>query len=174
MLCKISKRIGARFFHFADSLYWERVMETTEAELRLKAFDTVLEWSKQILTLTTAILVLTATFIKSLIPASQSMVCKSLLWWSWFSLGLSIFAGLCVLGSIAADYNSAKNGTKLDIFDGRASWFGIAQVLLFMAGVGLFLSFAGANMSVVSPSQSVAETVRTPSIHDHAASRPGK
>ena len=149
-------------------------METTEAELRLKAFDTVLEWSKQILTITTAILVLSAAFIKNLVPDLQLMRCQSLLWMSWLSLLASIVTGICVLGSIAACYNSTKNYTKLDISVGGPKWFGMAQIILFMAGVGLFLLFAKTNMYGVPPSKSVAETAHAASTNDHAAGRPGE
>ena len=55
--------------------------EEITKDIKLKAFDTTLAWSKQIVTIASAALVLSATFIKDIL--SGAVVCNGLLVVSW-------------------------------------------------------------------------------------------
>src|SRR5258706_15750360 len=87
--------------------------EDPAVKLRLKAFDSVSEWSKQITTIASASLVLSATFIKDILAGHT--VHSGYLWTSWVLLLLTIIAGVFVLGALAARLNSGDPG-KLDVY----------------------------------------------------------
>jgi outer membrane protein OmpA-like peptidoglycan-associated protein len=115
------------------------------AEIRLKAFDSVSEWSKHITTIASATLVLSATFIKDII--SGHVVHQGYLSWSWGLLLCSIISSAGVLGSLIACLNKGEPG-QLDVYSPSIIITAVSQVVLFGVGMGLFICFVSANLSI--------------------------
>lgn len=119
-------------------------MGQDDKEIKIKAFETILEWAKQIITIAAATVVLSATFIKDIFGGK--IICKEVLLASWFSFLLSILVGVVVVGALAAHLNTGKVA-ELDIFRGSIKINALIQVILFMAGMVLFIAFVIANMA---------------------------
>ena len=111
-------------------------------EIELKAFDVVLEWTKQVVTIASATLVLSATFVKDML--SGKVVHQGCLTWAWVLLLVAVVSGVFVIGATVASLNKKD----LDAFGGMIGWTAIFQVVAFLIGMILFLYFAGANLSV--------------------------
>ncbi len=113
---------------------------------RLKAFDTIIEWPKQILTFAAAILVLSATFIRTIVPDPSEIVGELLLFISWFALLSSIMAGVVFMGKVAHTLDSATDTGQLNIW--KSQTVGLFQVILFFAGIVAFLVFVYCNLTL--------------------------
>jgi outer membrane protein OmpA-like peptidoglycan-associated protein len=133
--------------------------EDPATTLRLKAFDSVSEWSKQITTIASATLVLSATFIKDMLSGHTTST--GYLWTSWVLLLLTIVAGVFVLGTLAAPLNSG-NPNNLDVYSGPIAGAAIAQILLFLLGMGAFILFVVSNVSAVPAGNGNSQTPPTP------------
>jgi len=120
-------------------------MAATE-EAKLKAFDTVLEWAKQLVTISAALLVLSTTFIRNVVPDLSTMSAQGLLATSWGILLGSVILGVCVMGTLAASLNDTKDVSSLDVFETPIRVMGLLQFLLFLAGIGLFMCFVNSNL----------------------------
>jgi len=110
-----------------------------EGDTKLKAFDFVKDWAIQLITLASAILVLSATFYKDIF--SGAPVHRWLLEWSWFLLFLSILAGISVLGALSYELNEALEAKTLDVYRANVCW-----ASTFWVAVGLFVLFIFLNM----------------------------
>jgi len=119
-------------------------------ELRLKAFDTVSDWSKQVTTIASATLVLSATFIKDILGGHTEHTCY--LWTSWFSLLATVVVGVFVLGALASNLNDG-NPAQLDIYSGSILGASVVQILLFLIGMIAFILFVMSNLSAAPVKQ---------------------
>jgi outer membrane protein OmpA-like peptidoglycan-associated protein len=132
--------------------------EDPATKLRLKAFDSVSDWSKQITTIASATLVLSATFIKDMLSGHTTST--GYLWTSWVLLLLTIVAGVFVLGTLAAPLNRG-NPNNLDVYSVPIACAAIAQILLFLLGMGAFILFVVSNVSAV-PANPNSQTLPAP------------
>jgi len=119
----------------------------TKAEIQLKAFDSVLEWSKLLVTIASGTLVLSATFVKDIVAGH--VINWWPLWYSWIAFLVSSAFGICVVGALSAQLNRGEV-SALDVFKGSIRFTATIQVLAFLAGLGLFGWFAYANLGGVS------------------------
>src|SRR6476661_6739054 len=102
--------------------------EDPATTLRLKAFDSVSDWSKQITTIASATLVLSATFVKDLLSGHTIHSCY--LWTSWVLFLLSIVVGVAVLGTLVAPLNRGDQ-TQLDVYSPSIWGAALFQIGLF-------------------------------------------
>jgi hypothetical protein len=116
------------------------------AEIKLKAFDTLLEWTRQIAILASATIVLSATFTKDLIIGAP--VHGGRLFISWLLLGVSLGANIVVTGIVASELNATKDIATLDIFAPRIRFSFLAQICFFVVGMLLFVLFVFDNAAV--------------------------
>ena len=122
-------------------------MATAAEDARLKAFDTVLEWSKQIVTIAAALLIFSTTFIREVVPDNQEMLAQNALLTSWGFLLTSVIFGLLVMGALAASLNKTVKVATLDVFTLSSRIMSLLQFFLFLAGIVLFMWFVFCNMS---------------------------
>ena len=115
-------------------------------EMKLKAFDTVLEWSKQIVTLAAALLILSTTFIRNVVPDPAKMDAGGFLTAAWIILLVSVLFGICVMGGLASSLNKAKDDKELDVFVAPIRGMSMIQFVLFFLGIILFMVFVFCNM----------------------------
>jgi hypothetical protein len=104
---------------------------------RERAFDVVLEITKQVLTLATGIVVLSITFSKDFAthPSHSSRVVFG---WSWVTYAASILAGLLTLmASAGVQDAAAEQATEPSIRSGNLRVLGGTQLCLFFVGVVL-------------------------------------
>ncbi len=104
------------------------------------ALDTMVEMSKQLIGLSTGIIVVTISFIRFILPevglnSSTSFFVIA----AWILLIISIFCGFFSLGAIAATTNNEK---VFDIKKGHSRKFLQAQQVLFILAFVLFVVFA--------------------------------
>lgn len=116
-------------------------------DAKLKAFDTVLEWSKQIVTIAAALLIFSTTFIKEVVPDSETMSAQGVLIASWSTLLISVIFGICVMGALAASLNETQNVDELDVFEFQTRIMSLCQFFLFLVGIVLFMWFVLCNIS---------------------------
>lgn len=103
------------------------------------AFDAARDSSKQVLTLTTAILTLSITFSDKIVGLGNlTDADKSTLRWAWAVFGVSMVFGIWTL--LALTGSTAENGDE-SINDLSIRIPAIVQMLAFLAGVALFVVF---------------------------------
>jgi hypothetical protein len=117
---------------------------TSIAESRLKAFDLAGEWAKHITTLAIGTLVLSATFIKDVLPEGKPVDSSWLIFVAWALLGATSILGVLVQSALVAQLSRTRS--EPDIYDGTVRLFSALQFLLFFAGIGFFAAFAGINL----------------------------
>jgi hypothetical protein len=98
-----------------------------------RAFDVVTEITKQVLTLSTAIITITITFWKNF-ASNATQDARDLFAWSWVCYAGSILFGIFTL--MASAGNQAKKATPT-INAGNIRVFGVLQLLAFFAGIVL-------------------------------------
>ena len=130
-------------------------MDTEEA--KLKALDTVVEWTKQLITISAALLIFSTTFLREVVPTPGAIHAQPLLLLSWFFLLLSIFCGILVMGAIAGSLDRTKDVSTLTTGKSQIKGTGRFQLGLFFFGILLFMGFVLCNMPEES-SSSVKET----------------
>jgi len=116
----------------------------TSEDIKVKAFDTILEWSKQLITIASATIVLSATFVKDIF--SDTIVHQGWLFASWILFIFSIVVGILVIGSLAA-YLNTGDGSQLDVYKPSIWGTALAQGVFFLCGMGTFLWFVYSNVS---------------------------
>ena len=102
-----------------------------------KAFDFLQDATKQIITLATAILTFTITFLKD-IAKNADDVSRNLLTGSWIFLVVSAIAGLFVLLNMSGVLAKV---TKPDIYKGSIRFLSLAQLGAFALALVLALAF---------------------------------
>jgi hypothetical protein len=111
-----------------------------------KAFDFVADYTKQLITLATAIVTFMITFIDNVFKGS-SIVPKVLLLLSWFFYGLSIGFGIMRLMNLTGNLDPLpRSGVvpspNLTVTSTNVRYSGIAQIILFLAAI-LFTGIFG-------------------------------
>jgi len=115
----------------------------TEAELRIKSVDTALEWAKQIITLSSGILVVSGTFMKDLF--GEHIHGRTWLLVSWGAICVSIVAGLAFLGALCSML-SRKKPEGVHLYSQPAQALGFIHVLAFLVAMVAFAGFSWTNL----------------------------
>ena len=118
-------------------------MKEAEIDLRKKSLDFTLEWSKQIITLSTGIVVLSATFLSDMPSIKIGSV--NLLRISWGLFIVSILFGIVVIGGLIAQLNQGKP-EKINAFANPIRISSLIQIISFIGGLILFAIFAILNL----------------------------
>lgn len=116
-----------------------------------KSFDFANEIGKQIITLSTGILALSATFFEKIAKESGENI--SLLYWSWAFFILSIILGIITMGSLTSQL-SPKSETPNhvpSINSTNVKVPAVAQWLAFIAAMILFLIYVAKTNQSVCP-----------------------
>lgn len=109
-----------------------------EFERVAKAFDLAQDGSKQLLTLSAGIVVVTITFFSDF-GSHATLVAKILMAIAWFCYLISVTAGIFVLYTLAGNLQHGR----MDIYLNPTRLFSIVQLLIFL--LALFLTIvAGA------------------------------
>ena len=119
-----------------------------------RADEVALELIKQIVTLASGVLALSAAFIGTLPPVPQYFLC--LLALSWAALVVSILCGLKTISAIVKsrlDSNDSWSG-------GRGKRFAQCSHYSFLAGIAMFAAFAFLSLVIFSPKNDEAVTIR--------------
>lgn len=109
-----------------------------QEEIKLKAFETVLEWSKQFVTISSGTLVLSAIFIKDI--AGGQVSSPNLLIITWGCLLASVLAGIVVMGALSS-YLNKGSVSQLNVYSRTIRISALVQVITFFAGIVLFLAY---------------------------------
>lgn len=105
-----------------------------------KAFEFAQESTKQILTLSTAILTLTISFQKDIV-GSVAPADRWALKCAWVAYLVSIVCGLFTLMNLAGNLEKPGGGGEPTIYRGSIMTFSILQVISFGLGTGFTLWF---------------------------------
>lgn len=118
-------------------------------EYRFKAVDSAIEWSKQIITLSTGTLVLTGTFIKDIFTGDSAH--DTTIVWCWVFMSLAAILGIFFLGGISAMLNKASSSNEIDIFKLSSRILAFAHVFCFISGLICFIFYIHANFKNFTP-----------------------
>jgi hypothetical protein len=114
-------------------------------ELRKKAIDIAIEWTKQITTLATGTLVLSGTFIKDLFTGHVEWSIVIIV--SWMAMSLSALFGILYVGALIAVVSTAGNAADLDVNKNRnGRTVARIHIVAFMVGLVTFVTFITKNM----------------------------
>ena len=106
-----------------------------------KAFEFASETTKQLLTLSTAIIALTITFSKDFVREVPSAAINFLVW-SWLGYLLSILFGIWTLMALTGTLQPKRTGGKPpNIWGTNVTRPAGLQVLSFVAGLALTIAF---------------------------------
>jgi hypothetical protein len=105
----------------------------TQAELT-KQFDTAADIAKALLTLSTAILTLTITFLKD-ITTTATAADKVFLGVGWAFFFISICGGIWLLYAVLGSEKEIAAGTAHTVYDGNTAVPMAVQQLCFLVGV---------------------------------------
>ncbi|MDB5155645.1 MAG: hypothetical protein JWR50_352 [Mucilaginibacter sp.] len=118
-----------------------------------KAFDGALDLIKQLITLSTGTLALTATFIKDILklPDGHAIPHKAVLFITWGLMLLSIFCGLLAHGALTgtlegADIVNPQTGTtpkRISPYDSNIRIWALAQCIVFYLGIVMLIVYVG-------------------------------
>jgi hypothetical protein len=106
-------------------------------ENKKEALRSYVDLGKQQITLASAIIAFTATFIKDLTANAGSDAPDPILYVGWGSLFISVVAGLWLHGRGVSMWSESN----FDVDDDWLAWLGRAQQLAFMLGIALILIF---------------------------------
>lgn len=102
-----------------------------------RVFDLITEISKQVITLSTAVITLGITFNKEFIKPEQHCA-KFLLGTSWFFFIVAVFSALLTLTASAGVQGKTQQGTGPDPYSGNIRKIAAVQLIAFF--LGLFLT----------------------------------
>lgn len=105
------------------------------------AFDFASETTKQLLTLSTAIVVLPITFSKDVI-GSATDVMEAILLFSWVALLFSVLCGLWTLMALTGAIGQKDQAKDISIYDRNIANPAFLQVISFFFGLLLTIVFA--------------------------------
>jgi hypothetical protein len=130
----------------------------------LKSFDAVSDLVKQLITLSTAVIALTITFLTGVVrtvPPKASRNLKT----AWVLYCLTVLFGIGAMMAIAGTLGSTS-ATK-NIYQPNITWWVGLQVFTFMSGTGLVIAFGSASLKstsqIVQPSGAVPDGTPTAS-----------
>lgn len=107
-----------------------------------EVISAVLEWTKQITTLATGTLVLSATFITDILKGKIEYEC--ILITSWILFALSALLGILVMGNVCYLFSSRNKETP-SIYDGTTRLIANLHFFTFSFGLIGFVFFASVN-----------------------------
>lgn len=110
--------------------------ETTN---RTKAFDYVQDVTKQVLTLATAVVTITLTFLKDLAQDAPPDA-RTLLYIGWVLFGLSILAGVATLLNLTGHVEKAEEQAR-GIYASGIRIFSSLQLAFFVLAIGCTVYF---------------------------------
>jgi hypothetical protein len=110
-----------------------------------RSFDLAAEATKQLITLSTAVLMLTATLFNHLFQASsRAKVCIAV---SWVGFLLSIIFGIATLLALTGTLaGGSKPGRALSITKPNVRIMSFTQIGFFLIGMGLVIAAAISNL----------------------------
>jgi hypothetical protein len=117
-----------------------------DKDVLLKAYESARAWSSLIVTLSSAGIVFTAIFRRDFASPSESLEQTEFLFSAWIALGIAAALGVFFLGALTATLNKGSFA-DLDVFSTVKWWLGFAQLVAFMIGVTLVITFAYLNLS---------------------------
>jgi hypothetical protein len=106
-------------------------------ENKKEALRSYVDLGKQQITLASAIIAFTATFIKDLTATVGSDAPDLILYVGWGALFISVVAGLWLHGRGVSMWSESN----FDVDDDWLTWLGRAQQLTFTSGIALILIF---------------------------------
>jgi hypothetical protein len=118
--------------------------DESHSDTHLKAFDLAADWAKHITTLSIGTLVLSATFIKDVLPEGDSVDANWTLFVAWALLTTTAILGVLVQSALVAQLSRMKG--EPDVYAGTIRAFSSLQFLAFFAGIAFFAVFAGMNL----------------------------
>lgn len=105
------------------------------------SFASAAETSKQLITLSTALLALEITFAKDIMKAEFDKTAKCLLCASWVFLLLSVIAGVWTLLSLTGSLSQLKHITPKAIYGSNVRIPSFVQIVMFLGGLGFTVWF---------------------------------
>lgn len=116
-------------------------------EYKKKSFDLAAEATKQLITLSTAVLALTATLVdKHLLEASKALVV-----FSWLVFLASLIFGIATLLALTGTLASAdKPGQPPSVMAPNIRVLAVLQIGFFLLGMSLIIASAGCALDGVS------------------------
>lgn len=125
----------------------------SDDDVKVKSIETALEWTKQIITLSAGILVVSGTFIKDLFGGSY--VGSNYLIASWIALCVCIVAGILFMGSLCSLLAKGR-ASEVALYSQPAQSLGLIHFLAFMIAIGAFAMFSLKNLRPGSASVDAA------------------
>ncbi len=114
----------------------DRAPEPEDSIVRNDAHEVALDFAKQLITLSSGVLALSATFIREL-PAA-TLVQLVLLALSWIALAVSVYGGLQTISAIVKSRLNFDDAWST----GAGKRYATTSKLAFLVGVVLFAAFA--------------------------------
>jgi len=105
-----------------------------------KAFDFAQEATKQLITLATAVIALTVTFLTDVVQAASSVSAR-VLQAAWILYFVSIVSGVFTLLSLAGNLEQPGDGGTPSIYRKSIRYLSLVQVISFCTAVLLTLVF---------------------------------
>lgn len=135
-------------------------MENNESvETKKYAVDMMIEATKQLITISTASIVVTVSLIKLIIPDFTSVTIENiwLISTTWILLVASILSGIVALGGVSY---SAYEKNKYDLSSKSIKYPMCLQQLLFVCAIIFFIRFAYltiSNQTSILPSDEISQ-----------------
>ncbi|ELA9338396.1 hypothetical protein P7M26_24200 [Vibrio parahaemolyticus] len=135
-------------------------MENNESvETKKYAVDMMIEATKQLITISTASIVVTVSLIKLIIPDFTSVTIENiwLISTTWILLVASILSGIVALGGVSY---SAYEKNKYDLSSKSIKYPMCLQQLLFVCAIIFFICFAYltiSNQTSILPSDEISQ-----------------
>lgn len=126
--------------------------DDTKTDYKKFATETMLEMTKQLLTIASGFLVVSVALLKILWPQESGEI--EYFWVviiAWVCIVVSIASGLFVFGSVAT---SAHDRSEFNVDDGYTNLFLKIQQVAFFIAFGSFATFSGLNISSESKVES--------------------
>lgn len=115
------------------------------SELRLKALEQAADLIRQEITLASATLVLSGTFLGSVFKGLGEITGETFLLASWAALLLSVLTGLFSLGR----YSTLLHEGQINVEDAWLTWLMRIQQIMLVTGFTLLIVFASSNVGLL-------------------------
>lgn len=122
-----------------------------------EVINAVLEWTKQITTLASGTLVLSATFIKDIFKGTVEH--QILLICSWVLFAVSAIFGILLMGNLCYLFSEKNRGIR-SIYNLTTRLIGLIHFLAFVVGICFFVYFASSNF--LNKTKQMGSTQTTP------------
>jgi hypothetical protein len=107
-----------------------------------EVINAVLEWTKQVTTLSSGTLVLSATFIKDIFQGNIEN--QMVLIWSWILFAVSAVSGVMLMGNLCYLFSKKSQGIRT-IYNCTTRIIALIHLFAFVVGLCLFVYFASHN-----------------------------